>query len=231
MTDRLQLFVRLATLAAADETHTDLAGRLCAAGRSILGADGAAITVENISSNRTTLSTTDGVMATLEDLQDVTGEGPCLDAFRHSTHFVLALNDRPGGRWPEFARSAWQAVGDLTMYSFPMRPGGKIFGVISVYLSNGRELPEPIDTAQFVANAVGAALLGDPTAAEGFGTDSPWASRAQVHQACGMVAAQLRLPPDDGLAILRAHAYAYNLTLAETARQVVDRELDFREDS
>jgi hypothetical protein len=46
-----------------------------------------------------------------------------------------------------------------------------------------------------------------------------------------MVTAQLRLPPDDALAILRAHAFAHNITLAETARQVVNRELDFRGDA
>ncbi|MEU0090648.1 ANTAR domain-containing protein [Kribbella sp. NPDC006257] len=227
MTDRAGLFVRLATLAAADVVHTDLAARLCAASQSILGADGAAITVENTTSNRTTLSTTDQVMATLEDLQDVTGEGPCLDAFRYSTYFTLAVDNQPNPRWPEFARSAWQAVGELNMYSFPMRPAGGTFGVISVYLTDHRELPEPIDAAQFLADAVGAALLRDPTA-EGFAAESAWASRAQVHQACGMITGQLRLPPDDALAILRAHAYAHNITLAETARQVVDRELDFR---
>jgi hypothetical protein len=224
----MRLLVRLATLATTDDTEADLAARLCAASRSILRADGAAITVENTSSNRTTLSTTDGVMATLEDLQYVTGEGPCLDAFRHSTHFTLALDNKPNPRWPEFARSAWQAVGNLTMFSFPMRPGGDTFGVISVYLNDGRVLTETLEAAQFVANAVGAALLSDPTASEGYGSDSAWGSRAEVHQASGMVTGQLRLSPDDGLAILRAYAYAHNITLAETARQVVNRELDFR---
>jgi hypothetical protein len=229
MTDRAKIFVRLATLAAASATHGDLAGRLCAASQLILGADGAAITVENTTSNRTTLSTTDQVMVTLEDLQDVTGEGPCFDAFRYRTHFTLAVENRPNVRWPEFTRSAWQAVGPLNMYSFPMHPSGQTFGVISVYVTDGRDLLEPVDSAQFVADAVGAALLRDP-AAEGFG-DGAWASRAQIHHASGMVSAQLGLPPDDALAILRAHAFSNNITLAETASQVVDRELDFRGES
>jgi hypothetical protein len=229
MTDRAEILVRLATLAAANATHADLAGRLCAASQLILGADGATVTVENSTANRTTLCATDRVMTRLEDLQDVTGEGPCLDAFRYSTHFSLALDNQPNLRWPEFTRLAWQAVGALNMYSFPMRPNGETFGVISVYLADGRELPEPVDSAQFVADAVGAALLRDP-AAEGFG-EGAWASRAQIHHASGMVSAQLGLPPNDALAILRAHAFAHNVTLAETARQVVDRELDFRGES
>jgi len=152
-----------------------------------------------------------------------------LDAFRYSTHFSLTVDNQPNLRWPEFARAAWEAVGGLTMYSFPMHPSGETFGVISVYLTEGRELPEPTDAAQFVADAVGAALLRDP-AAESDGQGA-WASRAQIHQATGMVSAQLRMSPGDALAILRAHAYAYSITLAETARQVVDRELDFRGES
>lgn len=227
MTDRAKIFVQLATLAAASTDRSHLAGRLCAASQSVLGADGAAITVENTTSSRTTLSTTDRVMATLEDLQDVTGEGPCLDAFQHSTHFVLAVDGMPNGRWPEFSRSAWHAVGNLNMYSFPMHPGRDTFGVISVYMTDGRELPASIDAAQFVANAVGAALLRDPTA-QGFDSDSAWASRTRVHTATGMVASQLQLSPDDALAILRAHAYAHEISLAETAGQVVDRKLHFR---
>jgi hypothetical protein len=36
---------------------------------------------------------------------------------------------------------------------------------------------------------------------------------------------------DDALAILRAHAYAHDTTLADIAHQVVTRQLDFRGDS
>jgi hypothetical protein len=111
-----------------------------------------------------------------------------------------------------------------------MHPGRDTFGVISVYVTGERELPASIDAAQFVANAVGAALLRDPTA-QGFDNDSAWASRSQVHEATGMVATQLQLPPDDALAILRAHAYAHEIPLTETARQVVDRHLHFRAES
>jgi AmiR/NasT family two-component response regulator len=48
-----------------------------------------------------------------------------------------------------------------------------------------------------------------------------------VHQATGMVIAQMNLPPEDALAILKAHAYALNTTLADVAGRVLRRELDF----
>jgi AmiR/NasT family two-component response regulator len=58
-----------------------------------------------------------------------------------------------------------------------------------------------------------------------------WSARAEVHQATGMVIAQLRMPADDALAILRAHAYANDTTLADIAHQVVTRQLDFQGES
>ena len=50
---------------------------------------------------------------------------------------------------------------------------------------------------------------------------------ARVHQATGIVVAQLAIAPDDALALLRAHAFAENATLDEIARVVVDRQLNF----
>ena len=47
-------------------------------------------------------------------------------------------------------------------------------------------------------------------------TDSgAWSSRAGIHQATGMVIAQLGISPDDALAVLRAHAYAEDIPLDE----------------
>jgi AmiR/NasT family two-component response regulator len=58
-----------------------------------------------------------------------------------------------------------------------------------------------------------------------------WSARAELHQATGMVIAQLNIPADDALALLRAHAYAHDTTLGDVAQQVITRQLDFRGDS
>ncbi|WP_344222219.1 ANTAR domain-containing protein [Kribbella sancticallisti] len=191
----------------------------------ILGADGAAVTAAKTTADRMTCCTTDAVIARLEDLQDVTGEGPCLDAFRYGTYFTLTVDETPDTRWPEFTRAAVDAVGRVTIFSFPMRPGGRTLGVVSAYLVGEGQLPEPTGAAQLVADVVGAALLRDPA----LSTAGALGSRDEVSLASGMVVAQLHVPPDDALAILRAHAYATNTTLAATARRVLNRELDFRE--
>jgi AmiR/NasT family two-component response regulator len=46
-----------------------------------------------------------------------------------------------------------------------------------------------------------------------------------------MVLAQLHISPDDALALLRAHAFSHNISMATIAEQVVTRQLHFTEDA
>ena len=53
-------------------------------------------------------------------------------------------------------------------------------------------------------------------------------SRARVNQATGMIMAQLGITAADGLALLRAHAYAHSQTLSAVSDDVLGLRLDFR---
>jgi hypothetical protein len=229
MTDRASILARLARLTATNARERHLAQRLCDASRLILGVDGASITIETDTSNRITLAATDQTAARLEDLQDVLGQGPCRDAYRSGAAIAMQLGIDADQRWPEFTRAALEAVGRVWLSSYPMRPSRQaVFGTLSLYGTDNSSQHDA-EAAQFLADAVGAALLRDPTTDEAVTGDSAWSSRARIHQATGMVIAQLRLPPDDALAILRAHAYAHDTTLTEIAAKVVQRQLDFSE--
>jgi hypothetical protein len=226
MTDHSVILARLARLAAANARERHLAERLCDACRLILSVDAASITVSNDTSSRITLASTNEVAARIEDLQDVLGEGPCHEAFRTGRP-VAARLDSAEERWPEFTRAARAEVGSVRIYCFAMRPADHVFGTLSLYTATSGL--ESDTTAQFLADAVGAALLRDPSIEAGVTDSGAWSSRAAIHQATGMVIAQLKLGPDDALAILRAHAYAHETTLAEIAEQVIARRLDFSE--
>jgi hypothetical protein len=54
--------------------------------------------------------------------------------------------------------------------------------------------------------------------------------RAEVHQATGMILAQLDIPAQDAFVRLRAYAFAHDRPLSEVARDVVARRLVFSED-
>jgi hypothetical protein len=223
--NRTTVLALLARAVASSPADQPLAVRLCRASVDILDADGGAITLSSTRPERLTVSTSNGTSARIEDLQDVLGEGPGQDAFREGRAVVAHVDGDQGGPFPMFTELAGDIAGPVTVWAIPMHHGGVTIGVLTLYRSRG-DLAQSIDDAQFLADAVGAALLDD-RAHEGMVPFSAWTDRARVHQATGMVVAQLAIAPDDALAILRAHAYAESTTLDEIARAVVDRRLSF----
>jgi hypothetical protein len=60
--------------------------------------------------------------------------------------------------------------------------------------------------------------------------DGSWNDRAEVHQATGMILAQLDVSAQDAFVRLRAHAFATGRPLADVARDVVARRLVFTQE-
>jgi hypothetical protein len=225
--DRASLLTRLARAVADDSPDRSLEARLCRAYLSILGGDGAALTLSYTRPERITLYVTDDIAARLEDLQDVLGEGPGPTAYDAQDITVADL--RAGqSRWPLFLDAAREIEGAGVLYAVPMRAAGVVIGVLSVHQSSG-VLPDQ-DHAQFLADAIGAALVKD-TPQEPDLTAGPWSSRSAIHQATGMVVVQLRISPDDAMALLRAHAFSHDTTLADVASQIISRRLSFSDDA
>ena len=48
-----------------------------------------------------------------------------------------------------------------------------------------------------------------------------------MHQATGMVVAQLGVPEDDALALIRAHAYSHEQSVGQSAHDVISQRLTF----
>ena len=71
---------------------------------------------------------------------------------------------------------------------------------------------------------------GQAVPREGPWWDGMWNDRAEVHQATGMILAQLGVPAQDAFVRLRAHAFATRRPLADIARDVVARRLVFTQD-
>jgi hypothetical protein len=232
VTERSAILAKLAQLAAAGADHKDLAERLCEAARVMLAVDGVWITVQGTQNQQLSLGATDPTAAALEDLEDVIGQGPARSAFEQDSEMTAILQEQADPRWPEFSRAAWHRFGPLTVQAFPMHPDHQPFGVLACYFNAGTTWTESAETAQFLADTIGAALLQEPVPEPDRAlTNGMWSARAEIHQATGMVVAQLRISVDDALALLRAHAYAHDTTLSGIAHQIVTRQLDFRGDS
>ena len=227
--DRTTLLARLARQIAEFGPDQPLETRLCRAFLAIMGGDGAAITLSYTDPSRVTLCATDDVAARLEDLQEVLGEGPGPTAYELQTAMTIDLRaDRD--RWPLFTEAAREIPGVRTVYAVPMRPGQHTIGVLTLHQNIGD--PPDGDEAQFLADAIGAALMKDPPPPVESDLDpGPWPMRARIHQATGMVLTQLRISPADAMALMRAHAFSHSITLAEVAAQITSRRLRFSDDA
>jgi hypothetical protein len=227
VTDRGTLLSRLAQAVARKPAEHPLTWRVCHAAREVADVDGASITMDNSAPNRVTLCATDARADMLENLQDVLGEGPCRDAFDLGQPVQTGLDRFAASRWPQFIPAAAKIVGaDGFLWAFPMHSAGDVIGTMNLYRMSRDPLAESIDAVQFLADALAANLLRDPAALAEMADASAWSSRAVVHQATGMLVAQLGVDIDDALAVLRSHAFATSTHLADVARAVVERKLN-----
>jgi hypothetical protein len=228
--DKASVLAELVRVVAKQDTGRNLPERLCAAAVAITGASGSSLTIAYTSPHRVTLCSTDEVSARLEDLQDVLGQGPGPSAYRSGHQVRMDIGPGPDEgfdeRWPAFDDAARAAFTSLRVIAIPIHPDSDVLGVLTYH--QPRSVEERLDEAatQFLADAVGVALLKDP---DELAPDSggPWANRASVHQATGMVIAQLHIGADDALALLRAHAFAHGWPLERVAHSVLDGHLDF----
>lgn len=214
-----------------------LAERICQACVEGLDVDGAAISLMTESTLRETLYASDATVDLLEDLQFSLGEGPCVDAASNGRPVLVPDVADPAqtGRWPIYAAAVTDQAHVGAVFALPLQWGTITLGVLDLY----RRAPGPLSAPQ-VQDAVSAAdaaalmLLGVRTDPDPDGDavwDRSWSRRAEIHQATGMVVAQLGISPTDAFARLRAHAFSTGVQLGDVARDVVARRLRFSQDT
>ena len=209
----------------------------CAAAIDDVGADGAGVTVMVSPTVRETIHATDRVAGELEEWQLSFGQGPCVDAFGDGGPVLVSDLDLPryAQRWPVFTPAARDS-GARAVFALPLRVGAIRLGVLDLYRVTPRELTgSEFADALAYADVVGTLLLdsargGTDDAPPDWPRDDPTVDRAEVHQATGMIIAQLDVGPDEAFARLRAYAYAHDRRLGDVARDVVRRWLRFQPD-
>jgi len=219
--NRSELMLRLTHTLAALPAADPLPLRMCLAFVEIVGASGGSMTLGYASTERTMLCATDDASARFEDAQDFLREGPSLDAFRTGQVVASLSVEDQRHRWPGLASTVdllWSSI-----RAIPMLPGSAVMGVLTVH--DGLRMLGDVEELGFLADAIGAAIIGDLPAHDE--ESQLWTERDRVSQATGMVVAQLRIAPADALALLRAHAFAHESTVVEVSRRVVERKLDF----
>lgn len=202
-----------------------------------LDVDGAAISVLTTCPSRETLWATDPTAELLEDLQFSLNEGACVQA-AGSRRPVLVANlrdSREAERWPIFAAAVAEHTEVSALFAFPLVWGAVDIGVMDLYrITPGELSPEQCRDALIAAETAALVMLGMGTeperARDGDWLDPSINSRAEVHQATGMVLVQLGVSATEALARLRGYAFAEQRLLIDVARDVVGRRLSFTDD-
>ena len=210
---------------------------LCAPFLAVLPVGGAALSVLAGSAGQSTVCSSDDTAARLDEMQFDLGEGPCWDAMT-SRAPVLApdLAVDGAGAWPMFTDAVLNdavSAGVRAIYAFPLFVGSLDLGAVDLYSSSitPLETDQVTDATQLASLAAWQVLrriLAD-NAADDLDTPTPH-NRREVHQATGMILAQLEISASDAALLLRAHAFSSGRTVAEVASDVIERRIDFTGD-
>jgi hypothetical protein len=194
----------------------------------VLPITGAAVSTVGRMLGSETVSATDDMAARLDELQFDLGEGPCWEVVRGAT-FVAEPDFRSDGarRWPRLV-AAIDSDDIASIYAVPITVGDLRFGAVDLY-SRRRILLDDghIRQATALAEVIGRHVLRDALSnVEGGAGEKPY-SRRVVHQATGIVLAQLDLSPDDALLVIQAHAFATGESMMDVSTDLVNGALRF----
>ena len=210
--------------------------RLCEVGAEVAGVSGAGIMLLSEDVPQGSLGVTNQVSAFIAETQFALGEGPSVDAYHQDRPILEPDLENPGAhRWLAFTGRALEA-GVCAAFAFPLHLGAVRLGALDLY----RDRPGPLTDEQH-ADALAMADLAtrtvlvmqanapnDQLAAE---LDDDADFQYVVHQASGMVAAQLDVSVGQALVRLRAYAFGNDRPLTQVAEDVVARKLRFDEGS
>jgi hypothetical protein len=222
---RLRLWSLMVERADGAAIAVDHAGAVAVAAA---GVDTVAVVVTLAASPRESVYASSALGADLEELTTTLGEGPGVDALRDGPALAADLREAWClGRWPMFAPAA-VGLGVCAAFALPLQVGGVRLGVMDLYrvrpgaLEDGR-----LADALLLADTACALLLDDPSSLAGRRPEGASLQHPEVHQATGMIVAQLGVTAAVALIRLRAYAYAHDERLRDVAANVVARRIRF----
>ncbi len=199
---------------------------LCTPFLATLPVTGASVSVLSTPAAQATMFASDDTAALLDELQFDLGEGPGWDAMQSRQPVFDGDVDGTDPRWPLFTDAVPRNL-VRGIFAFPLVVGELEIGAVDLYSSLPRELSlENIADATTLACATAWQVLRRILADDDTEPENSY-SRREVHQATGMVLAQLDVTANDAILLLRAHAFSSGRSVREIANDVVARRLEF----
>jgi hypothetical protein len=169
---------------------------------------------------------------TITRLQAELGEGPCLQAYSSGVPVLLPdLAAEEANQWPTFQAAAL-AAGLHSEFSLPLGTVRNGIGTLDLC----RDTPGMLSDDQLSDALAAAGIVGDVVLTGRYapgGLEDLLAAagidRLVVHQATGMIAAQLGETMPNALARLRVAAFTNGRSMYDLAQDVVERRVRFDE--
>jgi hypothetical protein len=219
-------------LSGADDHERPSLATLCRGCVALLPVSGAAVSLMAPANSQSVASAFDGRARAIQDLEFTLGEGPAMDAHAGGAPVLVDDVRTLAPRWPQFC-AAVAAMGIRAVYALPLLAAGAAIGVLVLYREEAGaltdvELADVLEVADLVTQLV--LVMQSEALAESVA----WAldvsdHRAVVHQATGMIAAQIESDVEEALVRLRAHSFAADRPIRDVAEAVVAGELRFDE--
>lgn len=204
---------------------------LCTSFMTQLPISGALLSVVDRKGHRATVSATDPVAARWDELELELGTGPLRDATIDSAPQLIP--DVSASTLNPIIGSHFARLGVQALFTFPLVMGAATVGVAGLYRSTpGTLTAESVSTALSLAKSVTMLAVREALALAGHdhdadSHDSQPGLRREIHQATGMISAQLDVSTSEAFARLRAYAIATERSITAVSRDVVERVLDF----
>jgi GAF domain/ANTAR domain len=174
----------------------------------------------------------DALAAAIQNEEFTLGEGPATNV-RQLGRPVLVPDLRDAtSDWPRFVPAA-ERLGIRAMYAIPLQIGAVDLGVLVLGGAkprawSGQELADSLLLGDLISRLVLDLQAGVTSESLAWALDAT-DSRAVVHQATGMIAAQLNVGVAEALVRLRANAFATDRPIDRVATEVVAGRRRFEE--
>ena len=228
--DRLQRLYRAVSSRNGDIRPFSRLQAVCHACVDVLPVSGAGVMLMAERVHQGTAYATDDKIQSLEDLQNASGQGPCIDAYNLGRPVLEPDLAGTGVRsWPLLAPAALD-VGIQAMFGFPLQLDDTSIGALDLYRARpGPLTPDQIDDARLLAAMAAREVLAmqadAPPGSLPAQIDDLSGDRNAIEQATGMASVQLGVSIVDAAQRLRKFAHQQDRAVAAVAHDIVARTL------
>jgi GAF domain-containing protein len=192
--------------------------------RSLPGCDGAGVSLVE-REKVTTASATDATVEAVDSEQYRTGEGPCLEAIRQGTSFIVE-SMAADERFPEFGPRAAQK-GIMSSLSMPLRVNDRTLGALNLYSRKLRGFTADDEkTATLFATQASVALANahalDRVRAAADQLEEGLKSSRVIGLAMGILVEREHCTEEEAFDMLRVISQNANVKLRDVAQQLLD---------